>query len=78
MARLVWFVLTDGRSVVAGCGAATRDSLENAIAQPGRSFVLASDNSVEQIPASAVRDFVVFESKAKLPAATAIYRIVRV
>ena len=55
MARLVWFVLTDGRS-----------------------FVLSSEDAVEQIPANAVRDFVVFESKAKLPAATAIYRIVRV
>ena len=78
MARLVWFVLTDGRSVVAGCGSATRDSLSDAMAEPGRSFVLTSDHSVEQIPASAVRDFVVFESKANLPPATAIYRIIRV
>jgi hypothetical protein len=59
--RLVWFVLNDGRSVVAGCGSATRDSLADAIAAPGKTITVASEDGEEHIPGSAVRDFVLFE-----------------
>ena len=78
MARLVWFVLKDGRSVVGGCGAATRDSLASAIASPGTTITLTSDDSVERIPGSAVREFVLFDSRAAVPPSSAIYRLVQV
>ncbi len=78
MPRLVWFVLNDGRSVVAGCGSATRDSLASAIAAPGTTITLTSDDSVEHIPGSAVRDFVLFESRAIVPPSAAIYRLLHI
>jgi hypothetical protein len=78
MPRLVWFVLHDGRSVVAGCGSETRDSLADAIAAPGKTITLTSDDSVEHIPGSAVRDFILFDSRAKVPSSAAIYRLVQV
>jgi hypothetical protein len=76
MTRLVWFVLNDGRSLVAGCGAATRDSLASAIAEPGTTITFSSGDAMEQIPGSAVRDFVVFDARATVPPAAAIYRFV--
>ena len=78
MSRLAWFVLNDGRSLVAGCGSITRDGLARAIAVPGTTITFTSDNAIEQIPGSDVRDFILFDSRSKVPAATAIYRIVRV
>jgi hypothetical protein len=78
MPRLVWFVLHDGRSVVAGCGSETRDSLAHAIAAPGNTITFTSDDSVEHIPGSAVRDFILFDSRAKVPSSAAIYRLVQV
>jgi len=78
MTRLVWFVLTDGRSVVAGCGSATRDSIASAIAAPGTTITLTSDDAVERIPGTAVREFVLFDSRASVPASSAIYRLVHV
>ncbi|MGZ5476800.1 MAG: hypothetical protein ACXW29_11415 [Thermoanaerobaculia bacterium] len=78
MTRLAWFVLNDGRSFVAGCGAATRDSLASAIAEPGTTITFTSDDAVEHIPGSDVRDFVVFDSRTAVPSAAAIYRLVQV
>jgi hypothetical protein len=78
MARLVWFVLNDGRSVVAGCGLETRDSLANAIAAPGKTITFTSDENIEHIPSSAIRDFVLFDSRAQVPSSSAIYRLVQV
>ena len=78
MARLVWFVLNDGRSVVAGCGGATRDSLANAIAAPGTTITFTSDDNVEHIAGSEIRDFVLFDSRTKVPSSSAIYRFVQV
>ena len=77
MARLVWFVLNDGRSVVAGCGSATRDALASAIATPGRTITFTSDTSIERIPGSDVREFVLFDSRAAVPISSAIYRFVQ-
>lgn len=78
MPRLVWFVLNDGRSVVAGCGSATRDALSSALAEPDRMLTLTSDDAVEHIPSGYVRDFVVFDSKSPVPPASSIYRLVHV
>ncbi len=75
--RLVWFVLNDGRSVVAGCGSATRDSLASAIASPGTTITFTSDDSVERIPGSAVREFVLFDCRSAVPPSSAIYRFVQ-
>jgi hypothetical protein len=77
MQKLVWFVLNDGRSLVAGCDAATKDSLDRMLAEPDHTLTLTSDDSVERIPSSAVRDFVLFEAKSKVPPATAIYRLLQ-
>lgn len=74
MARLVWFVLHDGRSVVAGCDSATRDALASAISSPGATITLKSDDAVEQIPGSAVREFVLFDSRKSVPPSSSIYR----
>lgn len=78
MARLVWMVLHDGRSVVAGCGGVTREKIENALAEPGRTLTLTSDDGVDFVRAEAVRDFVVFDARSAVPAASAIYRLVHV
>jgi hypothetical protein len=77
MPRLVWLVLNDGTSVVAGCGSATKESMASALAQPDKTLTFTTDDSVEHIPSSFVRDFVMFEAKSRIPAATAIYRIVQ-
>jgi hypothetical protein len=77
MARLVWFVLNDGRSVVAGCEAATRDTLVHALSRPGGMLTLSSDGIVECIPSSSVRDFIVFDARSRIPEETSIYRHLR-
>jgi hypothetical protein len=77
MQRFLWMVLHDGRSVVAGCGSATRDSLADAIAQPATMLTLTSDGEVEHIPAASIRDFVVFEGRTAIPPASAIFRLVQ-
>jgi hypothetical protein len=78
MPRLVWMVLNDGSSVVAGCGAETRENFERALAQPGHMLTLTSDDRVDVLPSRDVRDFVVFDTRSRVPAASAIYRLVHV
>ena len=78
MARLVWFVLNDGRSVVAGCEAATRDSLVRVLSRPGCTLTLSSDRVVECIPSSNVRDFIIFDARSRIPEETSIYRHLRI
>lgn len=78
MARLVWFVLNDGRSVVAGCGTTTKASFEQALSEPENVLTLTSDDHVDTIPSSFVRDFVMFDARSTVPPASAIYRLVRV
>lgn len=78
MPRLVWMVLKDGRSVVAGCGSTTREGLELAMAQPDHVLTFTSDDRVDVLPTSAVRDFVVFDARSSVPAASSIYRLVHV
>ena len=78
MPRIIWMVLTDGRSVVAGCGATTRERLERALAEPDHELTLTSDDRVETLPTSAVRDFVLFDARSNVPSASAIYRLVHV
>ena len=77
MPRLVWLVLNDGRSVVAGCGSTTKETMASALAEPDKTLTFTSDDSVEHIPSTFVRDFVLFEAKSRIPPATAIYRIVQ-
>jgi hypothetical protein len=76
--RLVWFVLKDGRSVVAGCGSTPADLFEAAMHDPGRMLTLTSDDRVDELPGSAIRDFVVVDAPGSVPPASAIYRLVRV
>ena len=78
MARLVWMVLRDGRSLVAGCGGVTRERLERALAEPGRTLTLTSDERVDIVQADSIRDFVVFDARSSVPPASAIYRLVHV
>lgn len=78
MPRLVWFVLNDGRSVVAGCGSATKETLSRALSDEQSTLTLTSDDAVERIPAAAVRDFVLFDSRSSVPPATAIYRLAQI
>lgn len=78
MARLIWMVLRDGRSLVAGCGGAPLDKIARALAEPGRTLVLTSDERVDVVEAEAVRDFVFFDARASVPPASAIYRLVHV
>ena len=78
MPRLVWFVLQDGRSVVAGCGTTSRATFERAIAEPEKTLTLTSDDRVELISGSDVRDFVMFDARSSVPPASAIYRLVNV
>ena len=78
MPRIVWLVLTDGRSVVAGCGSTTREGLERALAEPDHKLTLTSDDRVDVLPTSSVRDFVLFDARSSVPSASAIYRLVHV
>jgi len=78
MPRIVWMVLNDGRSVIAGCGTTTREGFERALAKPDHKLTLTSDDRVDVLPSSAVRDFVVFDARSNVPSASAIYRIVHV
>lgn len=78
MPRLVWMVLNDGRSVVAGCGSTTREGLELALAKPDHTLMFTSDDRVDVLPTSAVRDFVFFDARSSVPQASSIYRIVHV
>lgn len=75
--RLVWLVLDDGRSVVAGCGSATREGIEHALTREP-TLTLTSDDRVDELPCSSVRDFVMFDARSNVPSASAIYRLVRV
>jgi hypothetical protein len=78
MPRLVWLVLNDGRSVIAGCGSTTREGLEIALAKPNHTLTFTSDDRVDVLPASAVRDFVIFDARSRVPSASSIYRLVHV
>jgi len=78
MPRLVWMVLKDGRSFVAGCGTTTREGLELALAQPDHTLTFTSDDRVDVLPTSAVRDFVLFDARSNVPPASSIYRLVHV
>lgn len=78
MPRLIWIVLKDGRSVVAGCGTATKESVSRALSQPDRTLALTSDDGVEYLPADEVRGFVLFDAMSNIPASAAIYRFVNV
>lgn len=78
MPRLVWMVLNDGRSVVAGCGSTTREGLELALAKPDHTLMFTSDDRVDVLPTTAVRDFVLFDARSSVPPASSIYRLVHV
>ena len=78
MPRLVWMVLNDGRSVVAGCGTTPNAVLDEVFAQRDTMLMLTSDDGVEHIASAAVRNYVVFDSKSQIPPATSIYRLVHV
>jgi hypothetical protein len=75
MSRLVWFVLKDGRSIVAGCVGATREALERVLQSAGAELMFTRDDGVETIPASNVRGFVLYDARTAVPSATSIYRL---
>jgi hypothetical protein len=78
MPRLVWMVLNDGRSVVAGCGTTATAVLDEVFEKRDSMLVLTSDDGVEHIASAAVRNYVVFDSKSQIPPATSIYRLVHI
>ena len=78
MPRLVWFVLNDGRSVVAGCDSTAADSLERALSAPENTLTFTKDDRIEVLPSSQVRDYVFFDARQTVPTAAAIYRFVAV
>lgn len=72
--HVVWMVLLDGRSIVAGCAAETREGLERALSDPEGLLALTSDDRVDVVPTSAVRAFEFCDARSGIPAATTIYR----
>lgn len=62
--------------MVAGCGSTTREGIERALSEPERMLTFTSDDRVDVVPGSAVRDFVLFDARMSVPSATAIYRLV--
>src|ERR1700754_1976169 len=78
MPRLVWMVLNDRSSVVGGCGTTTRERMERALAEPDQTLTFTSDDRVDVLPTSAVRDFVMFDARSSVPPASSIYRLVPV
>ena len=76
--HVVWMVLEDGRSLVAGCPIATREGFARALADPDSLLTLTSDDRVDVVPAREVRDFVLCDTRSSVPAASAIYRLVHV
>ena len=75
--RFVWLVLNDGRSMVARCGAATRERLERALADPARRLEFTTPDGVDSIAAGAVRDFVVFDARNRYETGSPIDRHLR-
>lgn len=78
MARLVWLVLKNGRSVVAGCGKLNRQAFESLIAEPHRWMTLTAEESVDFIRGAEIRDFRLFEAEFHVPSGSAIYHFVAV
>ncbi|HEY5609928.1 MAG TPA: hypothetical protein VIL97_01870 [Thermoanaerobaculia bacterium] len=76
MPRLVWFVMDDGRSVIANCDGMTRERIERMIRQPEKTLAFTADDAVDRYPATSVRDFVLFDARMNVPAHAAIYNFV--
>jgi len=72
--HLVWMILDDGRSLVAGCGPDSREGLERALADPSSLLALTSDDRVDLVPTSAVREFVLCDVDSRIPEASVVYR----
>jgi hypothetical protein len=78
MHRLVWMVLNDGRSVVAGCGGTSNELLSDAFSRRDSMLVLSSDDGVQHISCAAVREYMLLDSKSTIPPSTSIYRLVHI
>jgi len=78
MPRLVWFVLKNGRSVIAGCGHLNREAFQLLLDEPYRWMTLTADASVEFIRGEEIREFRLFDSELRMPADSSIYHFVAV
>ena len=76
MPRLVWFVLKDGRSLIANCDLLTTDRLKRAFSSPAR-LTLTSDDAVEEVESGEISDFVVFDVAMVVPHRAAIFNFVQ-
>lgn len=76
MPRMVWFVLKDGRSVIAGCDAMTKEGLAEALASSS-TLTLTGDDSVEILTSKEILNFVSFEVAMDIPRRAAIFNFVR-
>ncbi|HVT43482.1 MAG TPA: hypothetical protein VMT00_03750 [Thermoanaerobaculia bacterium] len=72
MPRMVWFVLKDGRSMIASCDGMTRERLGEAL-RVDRILTLTADDQVARLDASDIRDYLLFDSYIELPPNIAVY-----
>ena len=72
--HVVWMILEDGRSLVAGIAPASREGLARALADPAALLALTSDDHVDLIPTSDVREFLLCDVDANIPEASVVYR----
>jgi hypothetical protein len=61
MSRLAWFLLQDGRSVIASCEAATAEKLRQAIRRGDGRLVFTGEEEVQVLPSSQVRGFTLLD-----------------
>lgn len=78
MPRLVWFVLKNGRSVIAGCGHLNREAFQRLMDEPYRWMTLTADASVEFIRGAEIREFQLLDLDTGIPADPSIYHFVAV
>lgn len=78
MARLVWLVLKNGRSVIAGCGKLNREAFESLMHEPHRWMTLTGEESVDFIRGDEIREFRLFDAEVRVPEDSSIYHFVAV
>ncbi|HVT03435.1 MAG TPA: hypothetical protein VHL58_08705 [Thermoanaerobaculia bacterium] len=76
MPRLVWFVLKDGRSLIAACDSVTNERLAEALATTSI-LTLTGDDSVEVLRTAEIREFVSFDVAMNVPQRAAIFNFVQ-
>lgn len=72
MSRVVWLVLKNGESVIAGCGKLDREAFDSLMAEPHRWMTLKGEETVRFIRGDEIRDFRLFDAEIQIEASSSI------